>query len=138
MEIRTFVNPEKRVVVVKITDAANEFEKELFDFYRKFRLNTDWKVWRDFTEKYRHEINNVTGMATCNVDAGDVFDAEIGERIARERCLKNFEQLRQRMYRMIAVKQDKVFEEAARRQVRSYGRERSRIENVAKILTEKA
>ena len=138
MEFRTFVNPEKRVVVVKITDAINELDKEFIEFYRKFHVVADWKVWGDFTEKYRHELNNLTGMAICNVDAGDVFDAEIGERIARERCLAKFERLRQNMYCLIAIKQDTVFGEAARRQVRSYGREKRRFENVTKILTEKA
>ena len=138
MEIRTFVNPEKRVVVVKITDAIDELDKEFARFYRKFNVVVDWSLWNDFTKKHRHELNNVMGMATCNVDAGDVFDAEIGERIARERCLKRFELLRQRMYHMIAAKQDKIFEEAARRQVRSYGREVRRVENIDKILMEKS
>ena len=137
MEFRTFVNPNKWTVAVKVVDAADEFEKEFIDFHCKHNLVTDWKLWRDFINKYRRELNDMTGIATCNVEAGDVFDSRIGEQIARERCLKKFERIRHEMYIMIASKPREVIETALKRMYTAAERHIYRRKKIAKLATRK-
>ena len=104
MELNTFTNELLGVVVVKATDPISEYYKEFADFYKRHNMIVDNRLFDDFTKKFGHQIYNMDGRATCNVEAGDDFDFEYGAKLAKERYLKSFETFRINMYSMIFEK----------------------------------
>jgi hypothetical protein len=134
MEFRTFYNHAKRTVAVKIVDAAEEFDQELYDFYYKMHMKPDYTFIRGFFERHAKEINNIVGIATCNTDAGDTYDSEIGRRIARERSLYVFEGIRARMYEELEEYLEVMAAEAVRRQMNAHLRRGKRKHNVSEII----
>lgn len=106
MRFQVFVNKDKGTVVVKAEDPMSEYRKEFCDFYERNNATCDFKLLYEFCVKYRRQIEKMVGISTCNYSAGDVFDRELGEKIARERYLKVFETYRIKMYEMIYRKFD--------------------------------
>ena len=115
MKFQVFINEKKNTVAVKAINPIHEYYKEFTLFYNKFGFHPYVETFEEFVDKYERQIDKMVGIATCNVEAGDVFDAELGEKIARERYLKLFETYRIKMYQMITNKLDKATSESFRR-----------------------
>lgn len=126
MEFRVFVNENKNTVVVKLTDALQEYFNEFNQFYNRFDICPDYTVFREFSSKYEKQICKMTGVAKCNTDSGDTFDAAFGERLAKIRCLKTFEHLRGIMYSMMAIKTCEMYSTLLKRHHATLLREENR------------
>ena len=126
MEFRVFVNENKNVVVVKLTDALQEYFNEFNQFYNRFNVCPDYTVFREFSSKYEVQINKMIGIARCNTDDGDNFDASFGEKLAKARCLKTFEHFRSVMYSMLTIKTCEMYSTLLKRHHAALLREENR------------
>lgn len=86
MEIRYFVNAEKRTVVAVIVNAEN-------DFQRKVRRRVDSRFADDFYFRGNRSFmpDKIVGKAKCAPE--DVFDEMTGIQIARERALEKYDRI---------------------------------------------
>ena len=94
MQFQTFVNEKKSTVTVKAIDPMSEYLAEFCNFYKKMNSYPDMAVFDEFVETYGKQIRKMAGIATCNTEAGDIFDFEFGAALAYERYLKVFETYR--------------------------------------------
>ena len=108
MEFQVFVNENKGTVAVKAIDPIREYHNEFFNFYNRFNIPYDYSLFKEFCNEYEKQIKKMVGISTCNFSAGDVFNRERGEAIARERYLKVFETYRINMYDMINRKLEEM------------------------------
>lgn len=137
MNFLTFVNKEKGVVVVKASDAMEELYAEFYNFYCVDGAGyVPINIFREFRKKYDNMVNHISGIATCNLENGDVFDEEIGIMLAKERFMKTFEAYRAKMYEMIADAHVAMGAKAVRRLERSYDRKKDRFDRIDEIITQ--
>lgn len=108
MDFQIFVNKEKGTVAVKCKDPFEEYFIEFRSFYKKMDMPVDYKVYDDFVFKYGHQIDKMVGVATCNLEAGDIFEEEYGIALAQERFLKAFENYRIHLYEMMEDKLERA------------------------------
>lgn len=104
-EIIYYVNEEKGTVVAKCPEAA----AELFTYFERM-INKIMSVWDkddlsfgknefvrvayNWIKKNCHVMDNLVGKAKCNYDEGEVFDVEVGKKLARDRLLLKLEDYR--------------------------------------------
>ena len=140
MFFQTYVNVEKRTLVVKGTNPVEELYREYLDFFHKHKLHP-YGLFDAFEKKYGSQIEKITGVAQCNEDFGDVFDEDFGFELAKERYMRTFEAYRTKMYEMIYASTSKMANDAYKRVesavIRRYGRE-DNIDYLINSLKEKA
>ena len=140
MFFQTYVNVEKRTVVVKGTNPVEELYREYLDFFHKHSLHP-YGLFDAFEKKYGGQIEKITGVAQCNEDFGDVFDEDFGFELAKERYMKTFESYRVLMYNMIynhlASVSNMAFKKVESAVIRKVGRENN-VDDLIETLKEKS
>ena len=140
MFFQTYVNVEKRTLVVKGTNPVEELYREYLDFFHKHKLHP-YGLFDAFEKKYGSQIEKITGVAQCNEDFGDVFDEDFGFELAKERYMKTFESYRVLMYNMIynhlASVSNKAFKKVESAVIRKLGRE-DNVNDLIESLKEKS
>ena len=125
-EIIYYVNEEKGTVVAKCPEAA----AELFIYFEKMinKIMLAWtkddlslgknefvRVAYNWLEKNCRVMDNLIGKAKCNYDEGEVFDVEVGKKLACDRLLLKLEDYRVKffahMYSFAYEIQDAIFNE---------------------------
>ena len=134
MQFQTFINAEKYTVVVKIVNPIKEYREEYRNFLKSHNRYIDREIFDEFLNLYEKQINDIVGIATCNVEAGDIFDEKYGEALAYERCLKAFETYRIKMYRMIEEDFEKVVLAANKKVAVCSKRKTERAERIHAII----
>ena len=134
MKFQVFVNEKKNTVAVKAINPINEYYIEYCNFYKKHGLRADSTLFDEFINIYGRQINKMVGIATCNTAAGDIFNEEIGRKIAHERFMKVFESYRINMYHMITAKMDNIAWSAATRMNNCAGRRDERDTKISQII----
>ena len=130
IDFSTFVNEEKGVVAVRINNGLRQLCDEYNLFCLKNQTYFDNKFWDTFMGLYGKQIDKIVGLSTCNYDAGDVFDAEFGANLAKERALVCFEGYRTKMFTMLCLRYDDLAEKAGIRAEMSDARRCDRIDAV--------
>lgn len=80
MAVKYYVVPEKRMVVAALGDCQ-------YDACNKLAKLTDELDCVVYQDKYKMP-NNLRATAICHAD--DVFDVEVGKRIAKEKLMKRY------------------------------------------------
>lgn len=134
MFFQTFVNPEKRTIVVKGDEPMKELQREFNMFFAKYGLHWCYFVFDEFYSKYADQINKIVGVAQCNEDFGDIFDEDFGYELAKERYMHTFEAYRTKMYQMIFKHLNNTAKEAAKRVEASVIRRIGREDNINDLI----
>lgn len=103
MEIRYFVNAEKRTVVAAIVNAEN-------DFRRKVRRKVDSRFADEFFFRGERSYmpDKIVGKAKCAPE--DVFDEMTGIQLARQRALEKYDRIFNRELDFLLTKIDEMAE----------------------------
>lgn len=130
MEFSTFINEEKGVVAVRINNGMDQLRRELDLFFYKNNVDFNYDLWCKFKDEYGKQVDKLVGLATCNYEAGDEFNAEFGHNLAKERVMAYFEVYRTKMFTMLTNFYDDFAEKASRRAEQSDERRCERIDSV--------
>ena len=136
MEYAVYVNEEKGIVTVKITNAVEQLVNEFAMFCQKNEIVFDGAYFEAFCKKYEKQMNKLIGFATCNKEAGDEFNVEYGYKLAHERAMAYFEAYRTKFYTGLCMKYDNIAEAASIRAEESDARHWDRVDRVSDIIDE--
>lgn len=136
MNFLTFINKDKGTVVIKASDTMEELYNEFFEFYYKYQMTADWRLFKAFEAKYGKMIKKISGVATCNIENGDEFCEEFGLALAKERFMKTFEAYRAKMYEMIIDNAVTFGAKAVYRLERSYERKKDRYDMIDELISD--
>ena len=136
MEYNIHVNEEKGVVAVRIMNGVSQLANEFAMFCHKNNTYFDRGYFESFVGKYGKQIDKLVGLATCNTEAGDTFDADFGARLAKERVMAYFEGYRTKFYTGYCLKLDNIAECASYRAEASDERRCNRIDRVNDLIEE--
>ena len=90
------IDRKNKVVVAKLTGCHNDVNVEFTKrFLKNDRLSTI-EVYPTNEMRLRKEY-----VGKCRFEADDVFDEELGKKIAKERCLKKYHTAKDKMYEKI-------------------------------------
>ena len=135
MNFLSYVNKDKGIVAIKADNAMEELYNEYFEFFYKYGMPMDRRLFEEFSKKYEYRINKIVGLADCNYEHGDVFDVELGTKLAKERYMKTFESYRYKMYNMILEKNNAFATHINKRLDTSANRRKDRYDNIDEIIS---
>ena len=135
MAFNIICNEKNKTVIAYMDDPIAELYKEFYEFYKKNDIFTG--SFEKFNSKYGKQINAIRGIARCNTEKGDIFDAKIGEKIATQKYLKIFESYRTLMYRMILEDLNILRTKAEKRIFNSINRRRRRSNKINDLASGK-